>query len=54
MDAVEKYNLFFPSGDVKIGNKDYALSSNSMFKIVDRMKEIPILSRTAKPSSSAI
>lgn len=35
MDAVEKFNIFFPSGDVKIGDKDFALSSNSMFKWVE-------------------
>lgn len=42
MHAVEKYNLFFPSGDVKLGSKDFALSSNSMFDLVKRMGEIPI------------
>jgi multidrug efflux pump subunit AcrB len=42
MSAVEKYNLFFPSGDVKIGDKDYALMSNSMFNTPERMAEIPI------------
>ncbi len=42
MKAVEKYNLFFPSGDVKIGDRDFALSSNSMFNLVERMGEIPI------------
>jgi multidrug efflux pump subunit AcrB len=42
MRAVSKYNLFFPSGDVKIGRWDYALSSNSMFDLVERFKEIPI------------
>jgi multidrug efflux pump subunit AcrB len=42
MKAVNKYNLFFPSGDVKIGRWDYALSSNSMFDLVQRFKEIPV------------
>src|SRR5262249_29166828 len=42
MDAVERFNLFFPSGDVKIGDKDYSLSSNSMFEAVERMKGIPL------------
>jgi multidrug efflux pump subunit AcrB len=42
MKAVNRYNLFFPSGDVKLGRKDYALSSNSMFDMVQRFKEIPI------------
>jgi multidrug efflux pump subunit AcrB len=45
MDAVEKFNLFFPSGDVKIGDKDYALSSNSMYSKVERMGDIPLKAR---------
>ncbi len=42
MSAVSRFNIFFPSGDVKIGNLDYALSSNSMFELVERMKDIPL------------
>ena len=42
MDAVSRFNIFFPSGDVKIGNLDYALSSNSMFELVERMEDIPL------------
>jgi multidrug efflux pump subunit AcrB len=62
MKAVEKFNLFFPSGDVKIGDLDYALSSNSMYDFVDRMGDIPIgtslgndkyLRDFAKPADSA-
>jgi multidrug efflux pump subunit AcrB len=49
MNAVEKYNLFFPSGDVRIGNIDYALSSNSMFDVVRRMGEIPVGSNPRDP-----
>ncbi len=45
MNAVEKYNLFFPSGDVRIGMYDYSLSSNSMFKAVEKMKEIPVFKK---------
>ena len=48
MDAVEQYNLFFASGDVRIGNLDYALSSNSMIDIPRRMGEIPVGSTTDK------
>ncbi len=48
MDAVEKYNLFFASGDVRIGNLDYAISSNSMIDIPRRMGEIPIGSAEGK------
>jgi multidrug efflux pump subunit AcrB len=42
MEAVDKWNLFFPSGDVKMGKYDYALSSNSMFEDIKDMKKIPI------------
>jgi multidrug efflux pump subunit AcrB len=42
MDAVERSNIFFPSGDVKIGDLDFALSSNSMYTGVERMKDIPL------------
>ncbi len=45
MDAVERSNLFFPSGDVKIGAKDYALTSNSMFDRIERMGDIPLRSK---------
>ena len=31
MQSIQKSNLFFASGDVRIGDLDYALSSNSMF-----------------------
>jgi len=48
MNAVEKSNLFFPSGDVRIGDLDYALSSNSMFNIVARMGDIPLTSKTGQ------
>jgi len=49
MNAVERYNLFFSSGDLRIGDKDYALSSNSMFKLVERMKDIPINTNPRNP-----
>jgi multidrug efflux pump subunit AcrB len=45
MDAVEKYNIFFPSGDVKIGDKDYVLSSNSMYPEISPMAGIPLKSK---------
>jgi multidrug efflux pump subunit AcrB len=46
MDAVERFNLFFPSGDVRIGDKYYALSSNSMIPAVERMGDIPLRARS--------
>src|SRR5450755_223566 len=48
MDAVERYHIFFPSGNVKIGDKDIALSSNSMFLLPERMGDIPIFSDANK------
>jgi multidrug efflux pump subunit AcrB len=50
MAAVERYNLFFASGDVKIGNMDYALNSNSMFKLIQRMGDIPV-NKDSKPGN---
>jgi multidrug efflux pump subunit AcrB len=50
MRAVDDYNLFFPSGDVKIGDLDYALASNSMFNLVKRFKDIPISQQPGKTS----
>jgi multidrug efflux pump subunit AcrB len=48
MKAVEKSNLFFPSGDVRIGELDYALSSNSMFDMVKQMEDIPLTSKAGE------
>ena len=35
MNAMDKYNVFLPAGDAKIGDTDYALDSNSMYDFVD-------------------
>src|SRR5579885_1545395 len=42
MDAMDRYNVFLPAGDVKVGGTDYVLDSNSMYELVDRMGDIPI------------
>jgi len=42
LDAIERFNLFLPTGDVKIGDVDYALDSNSMYELVQRMRDIPV------------
>ncbi|HJT77103.1 MAG TPA: efflux RND transporter permease subunit, partial [Gemmataceae bacterium] len=42
LNAISRSNLFLPTGDAKFGKYDYALDSNSMYKLVDRMKEIPV------------
>ena len=62
LNAVERYHIFFPSGNVKIGDKDIALSSNSMFQLPELMGDIPIqteqgkfgfLSQVADPKDSS-
>jgi multidrug efflux pump subunit AcrB len=42
MRALDDYNAFLPTGSVKLGEKDYAIDSNSMFQHVDQMGEIPL------------
>src|SRR5262249_54289995 len=42
MDAIDRSNLFLPTGDAKFGKIDYALDSNSMYELVDRMGDIPV------------
>lgn len=49
MTAIERNNVFLPSGSLKIGGQDLALDSNSMYELVDRMRDIPI--RTDKGST---
>src|SRR5207249_1881409 len=44
MTAINAYNIFLPTGNVKFGKQDYALDSNSMYELVDRMGDIPIRS----------
>ncbi|HMF11398.1 MAG TPA: efflux RND transporter permease subunit, partial [Gemmataceae bacterium] len=44
MDALDRFNLFLPTGDVKFGRMDYALDSNSMYELIQRMRDIPIKS----------
>ncbi len=42
MAALDNSNIFLPAGDAKIGNTDYAVGSNSMYSLVDRMGDIPL------------
>jgi multidrug efflux pump subunit AcrB len=42
MQALDKWNIFLPTGDVKIGPIDYALDSNAMYTVIERMGEIPV------------
>ena len=40
--AVNEQSLLLPAGNVKIGDFDYNVYTNSMIQVVDRMNEIPI------------
>ncbi len=42
MQAMDNYNVFLPTGDAKFGSTDYAIDSNSMYDLVDRMGDIPL------------
>lgn len=42
MNALDRYNVFLPTGDAKFGDLDYAIESNAMYKVVDQMKGIPL------------
>jgi multidrug efflux pump subunit AcrB len=42
MQALDRYNIFLPTGDVKIGGLDYALDSNAMYTLIQRMGDIPV------------
>jgi multidrug efflux pump subunit AcrB len=42
MRAIDNYNLFLPTGDAKFGKTDYALDSNSMYDVIERMGDIPV------------
>jgi multidrug efflux pump subunit AcrB len=54
MDAVEKYNVFIPAGDVKIGSSDIALLSNSLYDFVESkpgqpgMEMMPLVAKHGK------
>ena len=42
MDALDRSNIFLPAGAARIGWTEYALDSNSMYELIDRMGDIPI------------
>jgi multidrug efflux pump subunit AcrB len=42
MNALDNSNLFLPTGDAKFGDTDYAIDSNSMYDMVERMGDIPL------------
>ncbi len=42
LEAIERYNVFLPTGDAKFGDIDFAIDSNSMFDAVEQMESIPL------------
>jgi multidrug efflux pump subunit AcrB len=48
MAAIDRFNLFLPTGDIKIGKTNPALGSNSMYELIQRMREIPIHSENGQ------
>src|ERR1700691_4230299 len=41
-DALQRQNVILPAGDVKIGNKDYALEMNNSPDIIEAINSFPI------------
>ncbi len=41
-DALQRQNVILPSGDVKIGAKDYTLTMNNSPNVIDRINAFPI------------
>ena len=42
MNALDEFNVFLPTGDAKLGTIDYAIDSNSMYRLVQKMGDIPL------------
>jgi multidrug efflux pump subunit AcrB len=42
MRSLDRFNVFLPAGDAKIGNIDYTLDSNAMYTQVGDMDDLPI------------
>ena len=40
MKTMDDYNVFLPTGDIKLGETDYAIDSNSMFRNIEHMGDI--------------
>ncbi|HJT34782.1 MAG TPA: efflux RND transporter permease subunit, partial [Pirellulales bacterium] len=52
MRAADQFNVFVPSGDVKIGDLDFALMSNSMYEYVDGKEGMGNIPLTATHGNS--
>jgi multidrug efflux pump subunit AcrB len=49
MQGLDRFNLFLPTGSAKFGTKDYALDSNSMYELVEGMRDIPLKTGAGRP-----
>ncbi|MBY0229766.1 MAG: efflux RND transporter permease subunit, partial [Gemmataceae bacterium] len=49
MDGLERYNVFLPTGSARFGKGDYALQSNSMYDVIEDMRELPLKMGTGRP-----
>ena len=45
LDQIADFNLFLPTGDAKFGRTDYAIDSNSMYKVPKHMEAMPLRNR---------
>jgi len=50
MKATDQFNVFLPTGSVKVGDTDYAIDSNSLIDIVDRMGAMPLKAESGNVS----
>ena len=50
MKATDQFNIFLPTGSVKVGDTDYAIDSNSMVEVVDRMGAMPLKAESGNVS----
>jgi multidrug efflux pump subunit AcrB len=50
MNATDKFNVFLPTGSVKVGDTDYAIDSNSLIDLVDRMGAMPLKAESGNVS----
>lgn len=50
MNATDQFNVFLPTGSVKVGDSDYAVDSNSLIDIVDRMGGMPLKAESGNVS----
>jgi len=50
MNATDQFNVFLPTGSIKVGDTDYAVDSNSLIDLVDRMGSMPLKAESGNVS----